>query len=580
MDVELATWLAACLAALAGGVALRFRRGQLQAAEAELESMRDALWRACEREEQARVDGERALAGADAAARMKSRFLATVTHEMRTPLSGVIGTAELLLDTTLAPDQRTYALAVKSSADAMLSLVDEILDMSRIEADKVVLQAKAFDLADLVEGVAELLAPRAQAKGLDLAVRVTADTPAQLIGDAARLRQILLNLAGNAIKFTETGGVGLRVDRADDGVRFRVVDTGPGFAEADAARIFDEFERAGADAAAPGVGLGLSISARLADAMGGTLTAEATPGEGATFTLTLPAAPVTDAPAPGAGVDHAALEGRRALVVSAAPFAGPWLIEQLQDYGAAARLAAPSSADALAAEVGAFAADTVLIDRNASEWVGDLAHAARRGGARTVVALLAPSERWEAPALSAEGYDGFLIKPVRAGSFLSRLNDPRPIGSHGDGGAVPGVMSFPQRAGLDVLVAEDDAVSALITLAHLHRLGHAVTQAADGLLASMAFEATGFDVVLIDIRMPGLDGHDATRRMRAFERAAGRAPALIVAVTANDADEDVAAALAAGVDHVLAKPLDPGRLATLLEQCRPDPARRTTDIAG
>lgn len=556
-----AALLAAAIAyvALARLAALRRRFALL---EKELEHQQDAAWRAEEREESARTEGRlalaEALAGAEAAARAKAKFLATVAHEMRTPLSGVIGATELLLDTALAPDQRTYAVAVKQSAEAMLTMVDESLDLSRIDADRLVTQDAPFGVAELVEGVAELLAPRAQAKGLDLAVMVGAGAPTHLLGDASRIRQILLNLAGNAIKFTTRGGVGLRVDVDAEEARFSVGDTGPGFDPSETERLFSEFEQ-GAEPTAGGVGLGLAISRKLAHAMGGALTASSTPGEGSTFLLALPLRATNLGEPTLAPSDP--LVGRRILVVSGGPFSGPWLVERMQDWGAEASLAAPD-ADVAMAAVGH---DTVLIDRPGTTGAAGLAAAARHAGASRVLLMLSPAERGELPTLAADGFDGYLVKPVRAASLIHRLEDPRAHQTTSSAEPVPPV-SFPNGTGLRVLLAEDDPVSALIALAHLARLGHSAEHVPDGVSACSAFENQRFDAVLLDLRMPGLDGCEVARRMRTIEANEGRPPALLLALTADVADDDCAATIEAGVNAVLIKPLDPKALAALLER--------------
>lgn len=556
---------ALALAAAWFGAAQARRAGRL---EIELEGARDAFWRAEDRIARVAQEGERALAEArsraEAGAVAKSRFLATVTHEMRTPLSGVIGTARLLLDAELAPDQRTYARAIVGSAEAMLSLVDESLDLSRFEAERPALQAAPFVVSGLVEDVAELLAPRAHAKGLDIAVHIGRDVPAEIVSDSARVRQILLNLAGNAIKFTGAGGLGLRVDRIDQAVRLTVADTGPGFDPAETERLFQEFERASDDPAAGGVGLGLAISRRLAEAMGGTLTGQAAPGEGARFALTLPVAddgPVSPPLEP--------LVGRRVAVVSRAPFSGPWLIETLVEAGAEATLVdRASGAGRIEAHVAGTAADTVLIDRGAAACVKELAAAARAGGARRVLVLLSPAERGDLQRLAADGFDGYLVKPVRAASLVARVSaadgfeTARPAAGGSTG---PALATGP---GLKVLVAEDDPVSALIALAHLSRLGHVSAHVVDGLAACAAFEQSRFDVVLLDVRMPKLDGCAAARRMRAWEAASGLKPATLLALTANVGASDRAAAIGAGMDGLLEKPLDRRALAILLEPLR------------
>jgi signal transduction histidine kinase/CheY-like chemotaxis protein len=559
--VELILTAVACAAILTAATAYRriaVDRHRMAALETALEAQQDAAWSAEERVEAVRREGERAIADAEARAvtgdRAKTMFLATVTHEMRTPLSGVIGTTELLLETALAPEQRAYAAAVKQSAEAMLSLVDEILDVSRIDADRLTLQNASFSVAELVEGAAELLAPRAQAKGLDLAVMLGQGVPELLYGDAPRIRQVLLNLAGNAVKFTMTGGVGLRVDVTDGEIRFAVSDTGPGFAQDDAERLFGEFER-GQDIGASGVGLGLAISRKLAHAMGGALSANAEAGAGATFTLSLPWQGVAE-PA------DERLSGRRVLVVSGGPFSGAWLAERIRLWGGEVVLVGPE-ADLREAGQGC---EIALIDRAAGPSAAGLAATARDGGVERVLLLLAPAERRELPRLIADGFDGYLVKPVRAASLLNRLLDPATQPETSLKVAAP--MLFPHLGGLRVLLAEDDPVSALIALAHLRRMGCDATHFADGESAAAAFEDAHFDVALIDLRMPRLDGCGVARRIRAAEAGSTRKPALVIALSANATAQDREEALGAGVDALIAKPLDHAALAALFAQRR------------
>ncbi len=271
----------------------------------------------------------------------KTRFLAMVSHELHTPLAAVVGLADLLALGALEDEQRAYVEALRSSAQALVGLVDEMLDLSRIEAGRLDLVEAPFSPVDLVESVAELLAPRAQARGLEIAAFVAPDAPARVMGDGARVRQILLNLAGNALKFTVSGGVGLSVRVAGERLLFEVADTGPGVPEARRAAIFEEFEQAEADGdrAHEGAGLGLAISRRLAERMGGALSLAATGPQGSVFRFDHPLragdgeAPQDRASPPGG---EAPLAGLRALAVGRSAFEIPYLLARLEGLGASA----------------------------------------------------------------------------------------------------------------------------------------------------------------------------------------------------------------------------------------------------